>query len=617
MQRLLGSAALLAIAVAVVLPAAILLPAVSASANTSDFSFDSFAGDYTVSRLADGTSHLDVVETLVARFPDFDQNHGIIRAIPNDYNGVDLGTVVKSVTDQNGQAVRFQERRQGGFVDLTIGGDAFVHGAASYVISYSQTNVVRSFADTKSDELYWNINGTGWSQPFGLVSAMVHVDPALVPSLSGNAACYVGVQGATTACPIATPTPATGAQHADYAASAQHLTAGQTLTVSIGFAPGTFVTPQQAPVPVPVPVGVDLLSGAVGLLSLALLALAIAARVRSGRGAPKAGFIIPQYSEPDGITIVQSANLMARPATAIPAAIVRLAVRKNLRILDYETAAGAKPYSLQYLGKTGTNVEDQALLDIIFGAQPAGGETVAFGPSNQTVMRGLEALSTAAAASLQPAGFLSRPQGRGTGALLVSAQLIVGFFAVVIFAVSASRYYSISAFLLPAMVVGALAFIGTIIAAARPLRPTERGAQAREFLLGMQMYLTLAEKDRLRALQSPSGADRVDVGDNRQMIKLYEKLLPWAVLWGVEDQWMKELAVRVESLPEQPDWFIGANGFNALLFAGAIQGFSTAMVAPVAESSWGGNGNGGSFSGGSFGGGFSGGGGGGGGGGGF
>jgi ABC-type glycerol-3-phosphate transport system substrate-binding protein len=88
MRRLLGSAALLAVA------AAVLLPATAASADTSDFTFDSFDADYTITRADDGTSHLDVVETIVARFPDFDQNRGIIRAIPSDYDGVDLGTVV-------------------------------------------------------------------------------------------------------------------------------------------------------------------------------------------------------------------------------------------------------------------------------------------------------------------------------------------------------------------------------------------------------------------------------------------------------------------------------------------------------------------------------------------
>ena len=155
MRRLLGSAAILAVA------AAVLLPAAAASADTSAFTFDSFDADYTITRADDGTSHLDVVETIVARFPDFDQNRGIIRAIPNDYNGVDLGTVVNSVTDEKGAAVPFETSSASGFVDLALGTNDFVHGAVTYVISYSQHNVVRSFQDTHSNEFYWDINGTG------------------------------------------------------------------------------------------------------------------------------------------------------------------------------------------------------------------------------------------------------------------------------------------------------------------------------------------------------------------------------------------------------------------------------------------------------------------------
>jgi uncharacterized membrane protein YgcG len=161
--------------------------------------------------------------------------------------------------------------------------------------------------------------------------------------------------------------------------------------------------------------------------------------------------------------------------------------------------------------------------------------------------------------------------------------------------------------------------IGILIAAigARK-RPTlsPLGAQNMDYLLGMKMYLELAEKDRFAVLQSATGAERIDTKDGRQIVKLYEKLLPWAVLWGVEDQWMRELAVRVDALQQQPDWFVGADGFTPSLFTSAVRGFSTALAPPVTVSSWSGSGGGSSFSGGSFGGGFSGGGGGGGGGGG-
>ena len=113
-------------------------------------------------------------------------------------------------------------------------------------------------------------------------------------------------------------------------------------------------------------------------------------------------------------------------------------------------------------------------------------------------------------------------------------------------------------------------------------------------------------------LQSPDGALRVNVGDVTEVVKLYEKLLPYAILWDVEDEWAKELAVHYRD--ETPEWYVGSSNFNPIVFGAAMHSFSTSTttaIAPVYTSS-----GGGSSFGGSSGGGFSGGGGGGGGGGG-
>ncbi len=611
MRKLLSSVGLLLVGVVVALSAPL-----SAAADTSNFTFDSFTADYTLSRLDDGTSHLEVIETIVARFPDFDQNRGIVRAIPSDYDGVDLRTVVTSVTDQNGTPVPFEQQDSNGFIQLALGTDQFVHGAVTYVISYSQQNVVRSFKDTAADEFYWDVNGVGWDQPFNSVTATVHLDGSVAGAYTGNAACYVGAQGANIVCPIQQDAQPLPESTLTLAASATQLAPRQTMTVAIGFTPGTFITPEPTVnVPQPVPFGFDLAAGGVGLLSLGGLIAAIVSRVRSGRGARGRGIIIPQYSEPDGISIMQSAHLMGRANTVIPAALVRLAVRKNIRILAYAVEKGGEPYTLQYLGSDRVNPEDTKLIDLLFGASPEPGDLRQFGQGETALMAQLTSMSALAKSSLVSSGFLEKPPGRGVAVAIVVAQLMLGVAAIAMLVTSSGLFLNISPVLFPVMGFGVLALIACIALAVRPLRPTSKGAETREYLEGMRMYLTLAEQDRMRALQSPDGAERVDVGNDLEMIKLYEKLLPWAVLWGVEDQWMRELEVRVQAQPVQPDWFVGDGGFNAVMFASTMRGFSTAMTPPVTTSSWSGSG-GGSFGGGSFGGGFSGGGGGGGGGGG-
>ncbi len=608
MRRLLGPVILLALA--------FLAVPTAAHADTSDFTFDSYHADYTLTRAADGTSELAVVETIVAVFPDYDQNRGIIRAIPNDYDGVDLGTEVSSVVDENGNPVAYELYTDGGFLDVSLGTDDFVHGATTYVISYTQQNVVRHFDDTNSDEFYWDLNGTGWDQPFGTVSGVLHVDPSLVPALSGNTACYAGPEGSKATCPVTAESP-------DFSVSVDNLGPHENVTLVVGFDTGTFVTPVPTRgVVQPIPWYVDLLSGALGVLGLGTLGAAIAARVRSGRGAAGRGTVIAQYSEPEGITILQAAYLESRPAAAIPAALVRLAVRKNIRILAYAVEGTDEPYSLQYLSSDRTNAEDQAILDVLFGANPEPGVTTPFGESQQAEAVALQSLGAQAEASLVSAGFKERPPGLGVGIALVVVQIVLGLVAIGTLVVSAGAFNNISSFLWPTVLLGTVAFIVTAVLARRPLRFTAKGQEAHEFLLGMKLYLTVAEEERLKFLQSPTGAERIDVGNNQEMIKLYEKLLPWAVLWGVEDQWSHELAVRIEADPsqQQPDWFVGQSVFNAAVFSNAIGGFQTTINPPISGSgtSWSssGSGFGSTFSGGSFGGGFSGGGGGGGGGGG-
>lgn len=581
----------------------------AAHADTSDFTFDSFDADYTLSADADGTARLQVVETIVARFPDFDQNRGLIRAIPDDYDGVPLGTTVSSVTDADGIPVFYTEDRIGDFVELALGTDEFVRGVQTYVITYEQVNVVRSFDDTGSDEFYWDVNGTGWDQPFGTVSMSLSLDPALVPALTGDAACYQGFLGENNPCTIE------GGPDV-FTAAVTDLAPAQTLTVAVGFDPGTFLTPEPTPSTLdrPTPLWSHLLSGGVLALALGLIVTAAVLRVRAGRSAPGRGTIIAQYSEPESVTILQSAHLVGRSWTALPAALVRLAVRRHLRILAYPVDAGAaEPYTLQFLSTTGAAAEEIALLTALFGTDPQPGALRRFGRRDQTLMSALSTISTAAHRSLITQGLQRKPQGVGLGLLMPAALFALIFVSVAVVFVTAVAG-SISEFILAAILVSFIGVFITLPLAWRPRTLTAAGADARDYLAGMKVYLDLAEKDRLQMLQSATGADRVDVTDELQLVKLYEKLLPWAVLWGVETSWMTQLAVHVDAVAEKPDWIVGTTGFQPTLLTGTLGGFRTTITPPSTSSNgWRGS-SGGSFSGGSRGGGFSGGGGGGGGG---
>lgn len=124
-----------------------------AAASVDDFSFESMSVDYHLSRDADGRARLDVTETLVADFPSFDQNRGLVRKIPLDYDGVSLDPTVMAVSDDAGRAVVYDTKRVGGQLEVSLGSDEFVHGRQTYVLSYAMQNTVRHFADTDTDEV--------------------------------------------------------------------------------------------------------------------------------------------------------------------------------------------------------------------------------------------------------------------------------------------------------------------------------------------------------------------------------------------------------------------------------------------------------------------------------
>src|SRR5690606_19022635 len=204
-----------------------------ASADVDDFHFDSFDGHYQLTRDSNGHSLMTTTETLVAVFPEFDQNRGIRRLLVDEYDGHPTHIWVQSVTDEAGNPRTFETDEDGGFLELTIADDhVYVHGEQTYVITYTSHYVTKHFDEL--DEFYWDVNGTDWAQQFDEVTATVVLDPDLMAAHTGDAAAYRGNEGDNT--PATVETTGSG-----FAFSAENLEPGQTLTFAIGFEPGTFV----------------------------------------------------------------------------------------------------------------------------------------------------------------------------------------------------------------------------------------------------------------------------------------------------------------------------------------------------------------------------------------
>lgn len=635
MSRFTRVAAVLGIAAALTLA-----PASAATADVDDFDIESFHADYVLTRDADGHARLSVVETIVAVYPDVDQNRGFYRDIPEYRHGVRLHTEVASVVDEDGDPVPYSTEYYEDFLSVALGDDSYVHGRHTYVITYRQVDVVEAFADTKSDEFYWDVNGTGWAQPFGSASMRLTVDAGIVPALTGNASCYT-----FTSCDediLSTPQPDGSVV---VTAAASRLQPNESLTVAVGFAPGTFT-----PGPVVVPPSDDPSSEAPAppaswwdrfapfVLAPAGLVVSwiaggtqVADRSRRTRASD---IIVPQYTPPEDLNVMMAAFLAGQPERAFAAQIVSLAVRGRVRLLDHPTDSSAA-FEVQLLDASGLDALEQQLVDAVFGAAAKPGARVSLGSGNTTLGRRLASVYRSVDKHLKSDGLLGSPRPTVLWSVLcvlaVALAVVAGFDAVRRFEDGFLAELGFGA-----AIVAVIAAITTFGRRSTVATLSGKGRRVNDHLLGMRDYMELAEADRIRMLQSPEGAERVDVDDRTQLVKLYERLLPYAVVFGIEKEWSEELSVRAAEAAVPVTWWAGSGEFSSWRLNSSIQSLRRWSPTPpqpaVARakssssgSGWGGWGSGGSsggwsgssgssFSGGSFGGGFSGGGGGGGGG---
>jgi uncharacterized membrane protein YgcG len=617
---ILGALALLGLSapgLAVAAPGAAPVGAPAAvSTGVEDFTFDSWHSDFRLGLTDDGHSRLTATETIVARFPEADQNRGILRAIPTHYDGHPTDLELVSVTDENGrqrdvETATTSEDGGDAFLEVTIAADDYVHGAQTYVITYEQVDVTLDPEDAPAQEFYREVNGTGWAQPFGEVSATLTVDPAIASQLTGESACYQGDRDSSEPCASLT-TDAAG-EAVTISVAAGTLGPAEGLTLAVGFEPGTFVPRDQSFTANPFP----LIGLAAALLGLIGAGLAIVARGTRWRNAPGRPTIVAEYLPPQGVNLLVAGNVTRTSAKAMTAQFLSFAVRGNVRIVEGE---GKKHYLLELLHSRGLDPAELAVLRLLFPGLHAG--------TSRDLKKKDTKLGTGLAKQLQAAtkqvladGLREKKGGRLRGWLLGGAVLtgiltLVGCVGAFVTEVGGAW---------PALVLvlGIAASVTTVIVAAsvRPL--TAAGAELRDYLAGVKLYIDIAEADRLRVLQSPAGALRSayrpdaasvlglpgppDPGQSGQVLKLYERLLPYAVLFGQEKEWSQVLGDYYARSEVQPGWYAGSAPFNPVWFAAGLSSFTSSTSASwsgsASSSSSSGSGGGGSVGGGGGGGG--------------
>ncbi|HVQ44860.1 MAG TPA: DUF2207 domain-containing protein [Candidatus Saccharimonadia bacterium] len=538
----------------------------AATAGTQDFTIPTFTADYYLSRDSAHISHLRVHEHLVAKFPDFDQNHGLLRAIPETYQNHPTGLKLTSVTDDTGANLPYTTSHSNHNLVLKIG-DAhrYVHGLQSYNLDYALDNVTTGV--TGYDGFFWDANGDAWQQEFGQVTANVHLTSDIAAAIQPAAArCFTGPPGSTaTACTTVAAAGPDGETITTYTAT-RALGAGETLTLEQRFAPGTFAAYHE-------PLTQTLINLAfIGLLVILPVPLTIAIMLRRwlryGRDPEGRGVIVPQYLPPKDLSVLDASAILTESfqPKAISATILDLAVRGYLKIYETTQARliGAKTsYDIELVKAPGNlRADEQAVLQLILSNQLTPGTRVNLSSLRNKLSAGATAIGRTVNQRLAHTGYFRVDPAKAKTPYLIIAGVIG----------------AVSFFFLPASIM--LLISAGIIAIFSQIMParTATGVERREYLLGLKMFISVAEAERIKALQAPHGklTEKIDVTDTTTLVKLYEKLLPYAMLFGLEKDWARQFAALYS---QPPDWYGGASSFNAVYFASSLAGFSSAASA--------------------------------------
>lgn len=574
----------------------------AAEADVDDFSYSSWDAEYDVSLDDEGRATAHVTETLVADFPEADQNKGIVRGYPQRYEGAGLDIRIESVTDAEGRDVPYETDTEDGLFLVLTGDDSFVHGRTTYVIDYTMRDFMITGSESQNDEFHWDLLPLDGTQAIDRFRADISFSPELTAALTGDTACYQGAEGSTRRCEIAGPRIEDG--RSVFSVESGRREAGDGVTAAVGFAAGTVAQP---PARSPDPLA-DFGAAALGGSAVAVAAgawAAVAGFVRRRRRAT--GVIIAQYDVPGDIPPLLAAPLLARPEDAIPAQFVHLAVGGALRIEETAEADDSEP-SLRLLDRSAVGSPlDTETLDALF---PADEEVRSIPESSEQFSAEMAQLRARGREEASARGWLTRERSRG--AMWFAGASVALLLAAVVFVVHSAALDrdALPLGIIVTIVAAGLVLTTLLVAFSRHEVLTPEGAAQHEYLQGVREFIRVAEADRLRMLQSRTGAERRRDGEV-DVVVLYERLLPYAMLFGEESSWSEVLDTAYASADRSPDWMPTAVGTSLGMHLSAFStsahaGASYTAPSASTSSSLGGS-TGGGFSGSGGGGGFSGG----------
>ena len=488
------------------------------------------------------TAEIDIVETITFQPSSFEERHGLEWSIPYVYDvgafrrptELEINSVEYYPVDSPSQITTnlYSRYDENGWATLRIGSaNILITQPHVYIIDYTLKYTGISYFKTH-DELYLNIIGPGWKLPIDNASATV-----TMPTEISEAVCYTGPDGSEqkectfeinnnvlTVRPNDTLPPLNG------------------YTIALKQPVGTFenTTKEQARLIILANIGI--------LLPIPVAIILFVFLKKYRKGEPKT--VIPQYNAPAGFDVLSSGILYkdsnSLRSKYISALLIEMCTKGYCKIKEYKK----KKYEIIKLAEFPLESPHAiSILTSIF----AHGDTVSLDKLTDFYTTSITAYHTARN-SIEKLGYYSTKRVRSRNFLRAISiiAILICFFAI-------QSFIGIS-------MIGTL--IGIIISSILLFIfsqnfniKSELGEEKYAELMGLKMYIETAEEDKIKFHNDPE-----------RYKERFEKLLPYAMIFGLEKKWAQ---LFEDIYTTSPQWYEGQSStFDTMLFANSISSFN-------------------------------------------
>lgn len=528
-------------------------------------------------------------ETIVYNF-DENERHGIFRTVPKEFTDTQgvvhsLTISLLTVTDEKGDVYTWDDESDSDEFHIRIGDpNTTIHGIHTYVITYIINDAI-SFLDDR-DELYWNVTGNGWAVPIENVRTLIKL-PAVVDQKDVFVSCYRGRKGDKTSCAeshkVVFDEVQAGIGSVSFADTS--LSPQQGLTVAVGFPKG-LVTEREKTLREKIHAWLRMHKKTIDGTLAVLIPLGVTSFwfrhwYRKGRDPKGRTVIVPEYDSPKNLSVLEAALIMRSQIQPkdISAAIIELAIKGALRIEKGTKSVllvfKKTDYSLVKLEpSTPLSMSEKALHERLFSEEVG---------AKDGVLHMDDVVATAMQLRIQETKkvvgdeVVSKKYFTKNPFESVGLLLIISLVPVIVL------FIFISLWIVPLTLAwfGIMtSFIIAIVFATLMPQKTKEGTSLRDSLLGLKMYIGVAEKDRIEFHNAPEKTP-----------ELFEKLLPYAMIFGLTDIWVAEFKDVVK---EPLGWYSGSGNAWALSTLGTdLNTFSSSFASSSTPSSSGGGSSGG------------------------